>query len=319
MTTKQDLQSNTPLTESAKKIGTAALVGIAILAASGCSTIQPTATNQYVQQSNQAAPFSTFAMDAKQALANPSDAKNYDAAKRNAGRVDEFGRATGNIVDQHVTNWGRAVGGSLAGRYVDPGTLFPVNQSFRPEHPSQKAYVMPNNMIVTTFVTQPTKKTFSLTNPGSKGVNYSAVYDPQAAVEIKPEEVSQVGQIIQKELQMRTQFQNTIIQDGNQIDPTKAGSWKGVVTNHEGQASKPAETTAPPAVQGEETKKYKLCRELSGGGVMLDEGKMTDSKWQKLVDEQRQPGSAIDQARNGKVTDMQRCEPNSGRGGWNSR
>ncbi len=284
-----------------------------MLVLTGCSTVKPHYENQYRQHNNQPEPFTTLVSSAQQALVDADDAETYLAAKQNADRVDQFGKPKGNIADQHITNWGRTFGGSLAGRYVDPATLFPVNQSFRPEHPNQVTYVMPNNTIVTTFVRLPTRATFYLTesrqsgdNRNTTGSSYSAVINPPDPVEIKSEEISRIGDIILAELRIREKAQQEMTNNTGHLDPYKSGAWKARTTN----APQTDDATSPrPTTDAQESRHtIDLCRR-AGRGAIREQYSIPASEWEKLVAEGRQPGSAYDISRKGEILPMKVCSP----------
>lgn len=286
-----------------------------ILVLAGCSTTKPHYENQYRQHDGQPQPFTTTVSSTQQALVDADDAETYIAAKQNADRVDQFGKPKGNIADQHITNWGRTFGGSLAGRYVDPATLFPVNQSFRPEHPNQVTYVMPNNTIVTTFVRLPTKEKFYLTGSqqsggdrNTSGSSYSAVINPSDPVEIKSEEITQIGKIILAELRIRAKAQEDIANSAKRLDPYKSGSWKALTTNAP-QTDDATSSRAAPAAQ-ENLHVIDLCRR-AGLGAIREQYTIPASEWERLVSEGRQPGSAYDIGRKGQILPMKECSLNT--------
>jgi len=171
---------------------------------------------------------------------NEKTEEQYRKATDASSSVDQItGDPKGGLGDQHKVNWGRSVGGSLFGGFVDPKTPFKVEykegvsnpQALRSDSPGQVFWVSANENgaeILTSHVSpsdveKSTKNVTSTENDNSvfssdrktTTINYTAVLTPGEKTFINPRQIPQIQKAINKHNKERQGFIENVEQDGS--------------------------------------------------------------------------------------------------------
>lgn len=171
---------------------------------------------------------------------NAKTEEEYRKATDASSSVNQVtGEPKGGLGDQHKVNWGRSVGGSLFGGFVDPKTPFKIQyeegksnpQALRSDSPGQVFWVSANENgaeIFTSHVSPPdveksstnmtsTERDNSVFSGDTKTttVNYSAVLTPGKKTFINPRQIPQVQKAIDKHNDARQGFISNVEQDGS--------------------------------------------------------------------------------------------------------